>query len=68
MDGIHAEDSADDESDKESSDKRLEGFNTMDTDAEDAEDEVDIDDQFGRDLREEEEEGFFDGVEEDDEV
>ena len=66
VNGLHAEDSADDESDEDSSDKQLEGSNTTDTDDEYADDEVDIDNQCERDIREEEEDGFFDGVEEDD--
>ena len=65
---IHAEDSSGNQSDKGSSGDQLEGSNNMDTDCEDAEDEVDIDDQFDQYLREEEEQGLFDGVEEYDEV
>ena len=68
VDGLYAEESAEDYSDEESSDEQLKGSNSMDTDDEDAEDEVDIDDHFTRYIREEEEEGFFDGVEYDDEV
>ena len=68
VDGLYAEESAEDYSDEESSDEQLKGSNSMDTDDEDAEDEVDIDDHFDRYIREEEEDGFFDGVEEDNEV
>ena len=52
MDGLHAEDSADNEYYKQYFDKQLEGSNNMDTDNEDSEDEVDIYEMFDQDLRE----------------
>ena len=68
VDGLHAEDSCYDDSDEDSSDQKLDGSNIIYTDDADAEYEVYIDNQFDQDIREEEKEGFFDGVEEDDEV